>query len=360
MSVQVLQTDGALDDIQFDLAFFAMPFIDQARLKAAAEGLRQHVPEPQVDLEFQPLLADPKQFRLALPRANASSGMFEDRDRALVSLRAGIHDSVTLSMDEFKSVYDALHSGGSAMLFSGEVEVDLPGANERIPFTARITDMIGDIFDYREVADAASGEVSATLRNAIESPLRITRLGASLRRGTVEVPARLDGLSLEPTAQLLPGDEVVLRVVPTAPLAGDGPPDAVFDVDGVEVIPDPEAVWNAILDPTTRTEYARTIKVKTFPHMFEAPADRPNDQIMAVVVDFERGDTIDLSAAKLEAEARLRLPISEYVLPRKDKAEGEAVEPDYRYRLTVIRRVGRSTDQEWRQDRTSMLFPEVN
>jgi hypothetical protein len=146
---------------------------------------------------------------------------------------------------------------------------------------------------------------------------------------------------------------VVFSIVPTTPLTGDGPSDAVFDLDGVEVIPDPEALWNAILDPTTPTEYARSIQVKTFRQMFEVPTDRPNDQIMAIVVDFERGDTIDLSADKLEAEARVHMPISDYVLHRGG-------ESDYRYRLTVIRRVGRSTDQDWRQDRTGILFPEVN
>jgi hypothetical protein len=146
----------------------------------------------------------------------------------------------------------------------GEVEVDLPGANERIPFTARITDMIGEVFDYREVAETASGVVSATLRNAIESPVRISRLGTSLRRGTAEVAARLNGLSLESPAELCPGAEVAFSVVPTMPLTGDGPPDAVFNLDGLEILPDPEAVWNAILDPTTPTEYARPIQVKTF------------------------------------------------------------------------------------------------
>jgi hypothetical protein len=358
MAIRIAATDGSLEKVQVTLEFVAAPFVDRDRLDDAAKRLKRLLPDPLPHgiegPEFQPLLAETRRFRLALPRADASSGIWEDRDKALVDLRAGIHDSVTLPMAAFQSVYDALHGSGSALLFQGEVEVDLePAPNERLPFTARMNDLIGELFDYREVPDEASGGVAATLRNAIESPVRIRRLDVSLRRGASEVPARIEGTSFDPPVELRPGQELAFRVVPEAPLAGTGPVDAVFDLDGVEVLPDREAVWNAVLDPSTPAEYARTVRVKTFRQIFDAPPERPNDQVLAIVADFERGGTVDLTADKLEADAELRMPISDYVLRRVDERE-------YRYKVTVIRRAGRSADQEWRKDRTGILYPEVN
>ena len=244
--------------------------------------------------------------------------------------------------------------GRSAVLFRGEVKLD-DELNEVIPFTARMNDLVGELLDFQEVADEASGGVKATVRNAIESPIRINHLTAMLHRGEAMFPGEIRDLSTPVT--LGPGEEITLTVVPSAPIVEAGSLHAVFDLNGVEVLPDPEKVWNAILDPNLPAEYLRSITVKTFREMFNPSPDQPGNQIMAILVEFERGDTVELNADKLEAKAALRLPLSDIILRRVDQ---EADQGTYRYRVTVIRKEGRSRDEVWKTDRIGILFPEVN
>ena len=185
------------------------------------------------------------------------------------------------------------------MLFRGEIKLD-DELNEVIPFTARMNDLVGELLDVREVADAASGGVKAMVRNVIESPIRINYLTAMLHRGETIFPGEIRDLSTPVT--LGSGEEITLTVAPSAPLVEAGSLHGVFDLNGVEVLPDPEKVWNAILDPNLPAEYLRSITVKTFREMFTPSPDRPGNQIMAILVEFERGDTVELNADKLEAK----------------------------------------------------------
>ena len=127
----------------------------------------------------------------------------------------------------------------------------------------------------------------------------------------------------------------------------------LFDFDQVFVQPDAEAVWAAVVDQTRLPEFTRTIKVKTIKQTFESRPDQPSDPVVAVVVDFERGDTVELKAEKLEADAKVRLSLVDYILRRLDTGQ-------YRYAVTVIRASGQSRDSEWRTDRTGILFPQIN
>ena len=74
--------------------------------------------------------------------------------------------------------------------------------------------------------------------------------------------------------------------------------------------------------------------------------------MFAVVVDFERGDTVELNADKLEADAKVRLSLADYVIRRLGTGE-------YRYTVTVIRASGQSKDSEWQTDRIGILFPPI-
>jgi hypothetical protein len=357
MSVRFTTTDGTIENMQVAFEYVAVPFVDPHRLKAATEALKHHVTEPLPPgvqgPVLAPLLTNTSRFRVALPRADASSGPFQDRANASVDLQSGIRDTLTLSMGDFQAIFDAMF-GGSAVLFRGEVKLD-EALNEVIPFTARMNDLVGEILDFREITDAASGGVAVTARNVIESPIRINHLSAMLHRGEAMFPGEIRGLSTPVT--LGPGEEITLTVAPSAPMVEAGSLHATFDLNGVEVLPDPEKVWNAILDPNLPAEYLRSITVKTFKDMFNASPDRPGDQIMAILVEFERGDTVELNADKLESKATLRLPVSDIILRRVDQ---EADQGTYRYRVTVIRKEGRSRDETWKTDRIGILFPEVN
>ncbi|MGA7880210.1 MAG: hypothetical protein WCD63_04990, partial [Terrimicrobiaceae bacterium] len=59
------------------------------------------------------------------------------------------------------------------------------------------------------------------------------------------------------------------------------------------------------------------------------------------------------NAERLEADAKVRLSLVDYILRRLDTGQ-------YRYAVTVIRASGQSRDSEWRTDRTGILFPQIN
>jgi hypothetical protein len=140
-----------------------------------------------------------------------------------------------------------------------------------------------------------------------------------------------------------------LLLVPSSPLPGAGALHAVFDLTGIKVQPDKDAVWNAVLDDALAV-YPRLITVKTFKQKFDPPPDNADNQIMAVVVDFEGGVSIELTADKLE-ERDVPLPasIGDYVLRKPDQGQ-------YRYKVRVIRLSGETRDTEWRTDITTTLY----
>lgn len=121
----------------------------------------------------------------------------------------------------------------------------------------------------------------------------------------------------------------------------------------IRLIGDPEELWQTVLDPNQRADYTKTIQVKAFRTLFDPPLDRPQDQIQALLVDFERGDTVELNADQLNASVELRLPIQALVLRHEDSGS-------YRYKVQVIRRGGKSSvDTEWRQTSFETLYPDV-
>ncbi|CAN5769004.1 hypothetical protein BH18ACI4_BH18ACI4_29210 [soil metagenome] len=398
MSVGFEATDGAIDHVQVALGYIAIPFVDPDRLQAATGELKNFITAPLPpgvnSLDFEPLLTSPDKtkLRLAIPRADTALGPFDERKQAMVDLRSGIHDSLSLTMPQFQAVFDAIF-GGSAILLSGNVEVNLGGdQGEAIPFAARMNDLAGQIFDYKEEAariedlkttlrdatdnpietlrgglsdlkemlrnaldnpaEALVGSVKATFRNAIESPVQINSLAAEFHREQERFPAFIHGLDFSTPIQLKPGEELSFSVIPSSRIGGDGALSVEYDLDGVQVLPDREAVWNAILDPSAPAEYVRTIKVKTFKQRFDPPSDNPANQIMAIVLDFEGDVSVELNSENLEAEADLFLPISNIVLGKVDEGQ-------YRYKVRVIRLAGETRDTEWRTDSTGILFPNV-
>ena len=348
--------DASPEAMQALVNYAAMPWTDPERLVADAEVLRERFMQAEVSEApvLEPLLIDSKSLRfvVGLPHDDPTAGPYRPRDGALVDLRSGIHDMLVLRMPHFQSVFDAMFSA-SAALFDGRVEIDLgEGSNPRsevIPFAARMNDLAGDLFDYRQIPDEASGGIRATFKNAIESPVRINRLSAILHHNDSQVPGILRGFSAP--VQLGPGEEATLVVAPATPIPGADPLQAIFDLGDVEVLADREKIWEAILDPAT-SEYWRMIRVKTFPEMFDAPAGRPKEQILEIDVELKRGTgrgtTVALTANQPEAEVGLPSPISDYILRREDVGE-------YSYRFTVIRQAG-PKEGEWKTNNDDNLW----
>ncbi len=340
MSVQIDAADETAENTKVTLDYVAAPFVDAERLADASVKLRVHLPrELPADVTepvFFPLLTDSDKvkFSVSLPRGGR---FMEPRESALINLRTGLVDSLReLPLAEFQAIFDAMaDTTGAAVLFRGEVELDLgQGVNkdEKINFIARLNDAIGELFDYQKFVNEASGEVRATLRNAIESPLRINSLKAKLRRGDAEVAANV--LDISTPVELRPDEFVEVRILPLAPLQGTGTVDAVFDLSDVEVLPDLSAIWN-IFVAGQKPEYTKPITVKAAASIFAALADNPDNQILEIDVQFKNGTTVTLSPQAVEANASVWFPLGDLVV---SKAKSEAMSDEYEFRPTFVRR----------------------
>src|SRR5439155_363201 len=110
-------------------------------------------------------------------------------------------------------------------------------------------------------------------------------------------------------------------------------PQVLFDFSGVKVLPDPEAIWNAILDRSA-VSYFDLYTVKTVPGVFNQVPDHPDDQIVALLVDFEGGGTAELNATTLAAAVRVDFPIDDVILRRPVTTSGR--DPTSRSTTTII------------------------
>jgi hypothetical protein len=356
ISVRFAATEASLEKVQVAMDYIALPFVDADRLEAAAGTLKTTVTgpvPPDVNaVSYEPLLnpAEKTHLRVAVPRGDASSA-FDERKDALVDLRSGIHDSISLLMPQFQAVYEAMF-GSANILLSGTVEMDLGGAQESIPFAARMNDLAGQVFDYSETWSKEEG-LKATFKNAIESPVQINSLSAILARNLERFPATIQGLDFTQPIRVDPKAEISFKVVPTSPIAGEGALTAKYDLSGVEVLPDKEAIWNLVLDPSTPGVFIRPIKVKTHKQRFDPPPQQPDNQIMSLVIDFEDGNSVELNADNLEEDVGLRMPVGDFILRKTDARQ-------YRYKVRVIRLSGTTGDQNWKTDDTGILFPTVS
>jgi hypothetical protein len=129
---------------------------------------------------------------------------------------------------------------------------------------------------------------------------------------------------------------------------------AVFDLSGVHSVPDKEAIWNAILDPSTSDAYLTSVTVKTPASTFAVPNNDPGRQVVSLVVDFDSGVSAELKADKLEAKVDIPHPAVNFVLRKTDTGE-------YRYKRTLVRANGeQARDNDWRPpETTTVLFPAV-
>ncbi len=350
LSVRFDSEDGSREKMQATCTYCAVPVVSRKRLISTLPALRAHVHadilEAAGGVELEPLLPDPSkiEFRLAYPGSDSHAGPFAARPGAAVDLRAGIVDSLTVSLDEFRALYDAMFSAGQ-LLFTGSVRFDLGGRGEEVPVRLRFTDTAEPLASWSTAAGA--DHLGIDLTNEIESPLQVHAMAAVLHDDAdlVVEPA-------EPGTGAYP--------VTVAPAAA-----ARFDIAGaqaltledldlsqVEALPDKEALYDLVLDPSTTASFLRAIKVKTFAPMFTAPAGKPEDQVMSIVVDFEDGTTVELTSDHLEASVNVPVPLAGFVL-------GMEGQQTYRYKVTIVRLSGATGDADWQTGESGMLFPSI-
>jgi hypothetical protein len=350
MSVHVTPPAALDGDAIVTFTYVAVPWVDADRLAAAAAELSRKVPQlAGAPPELQPLSTSAVRYILNRPQAIGAA----QEERPLASagvLRSVLCDTLTMPDRDFQPIFDALMGQGTA-LFHGKLVVELGGLPaEEIPFVARLDDMAGGaMLDY--AAAETPGGLQVTLTNAIESPLRIDDLAATLGRGGgPQHPAVTQGLSL-PVARLEPGQPIAFSVTREGGVPGEGALVARFDTDAVRAIPDPEAILGRILDDS-QLEYYRMVTVVAAEGHFAAPPDRPDDQIVEILVDFEEGDFARLSAGAREARARVNHPFADVILRKP-------ITSQYTYRVTLLYKNGRQTTSSPRQRSEELFFVEV-
>jgi hypothetical protein len=341
LSAAFTSADGSREQLRVTVTYCAVPIVSRERLTAALPTLATMVP-PEVlataPIELEPLLpaADGMTVKLAYPGADTSGGPFAARPGAVVDLRAGVVDAVSsLTVEEFRGALDAICSEGQ-LLFTGSVGFQLGNIGEEIPFHVRLSDTAEPLVNWSQSVDGDTTDI--VVKNPIESRLRLERLSAVTADALVPLQAAGVAMPLE----LPPMASAHFRL----PRSAGTPLD--LELSGVRALPDRETIFDLILDPSTRATYLREITVKTFAAMFAAPADAQK-QVMAVVVLFDDGSAVELSATRLEAKVNVPVPIANFVL------EKDLVRP-YRYKVTTVRLSGATTDPEWRTDDSPILF----
>jgi hypothetical protein len=325
-----------------NLSYFAMPYTDATRLSSAVEKLKQNpsflaasLPQGIDRPLLQPLQVDPvkTEFFLGVPGQESSSGPFQDRSKnALINIITGITDQLTLTMEGFQEVFDSIFEGPALML-QGKVEANVyKDQTETIPFIARMNDLSGNILDYKEEQDNASGGVKATLINAIESPVKINNIGAQIKRDSATSRGEIRGLSLP--VQLKPGESIQFIVAPLDQLAGTGPSHATFDPLSLEVLPDKAAILDKIVGSYVSPK-PREITVKTL--IFKDP--KASEDLLEFIVEFKSGNQIELTPDKDTVKTTLKLSPDDL----RNLILGNPGQSSYTYHITAVGKDGHLT-----------------
>jgi hypothetical protein len=345
-----------LDDMRVQLDYFAVPHIDPERLEHAARELPALLDgdplKPGQTPAFKSLSPprDQLKLRIGLPgsQPGPSSGL---REGAQVELSTVASERLTLSLLDFQALWASLFSS-TPVLFQGSIEVTLSDGVEQIPFVGRMDDLEGPTVETAERL-LTGGEVDVTLTNTCESPVTLHGIEAFVVGPDGPVACTLTGIDPTAPLPLASGAAVDLHLVPVSPVPVVT--DALVRFDTVDVEPDKEAVYQAILDTSVPLDFLRTITVRG-KHLFDAA--KPEDPLIAVLVEFECGSTAELTPSAPDGQGLVRLPLRDYVLGSMSTAD--VANASYRYRMTLVHGAsGQQRSRDWDEATTEILYPVV-
>ncbi|WP_325271910.1 hypothetical protein [Nocardioides sp.] len=336
MSVRFDSADGTVDQTAATVVLAAAAWVNPRRLADAAGRIAAKASpgSPGATVELQPLIADSERLtlRMALPGEAA-----QEMPGAVIDLRTVLRVGFELPLGRFQRMFDALQGGGAAMV-GGEVEVRLDHPDrpaEKVPFLARFDDLAGTAVELELGQRTGDDGFDAVLTNVAESPVRVDAVRASVA-GT---PVAVEGAPAADAAPLAPSESLTLRLA-----AGERPE---IEAD-LTVIPDAEAIWDAVCDETT-SFLQREVSVRTPSAMFNA-----DHGILAIVVEIgPPGGGLTATVAleppdHLEVKATVPLPFGDVVMRREDAGT-------YRYRVIAVR-ADRQTVSDWKTATSAVLF----
>jgi len=306
------------------IAYLAVAVTDPLRLLDSKERLRSILGTDGGEPAFEPIRPQALAFKLGLPRPQSTAVTFVVQPDALLSM-SSLRHSTELPIDSFQAVFEALFTQ-SSLIFQGQIEVTLGDeVVPPIPFQARISDLAGDPVICTMTPNG--GSLAVTLRNVIESGVRIHDLAVTLLDGATRLPAVVDGLALP--ADVAAAQQIAFSVRPASGTIPAGAA-AEFDFRQVEVLPDRPAVFDAVVDTSIAPEYLRNIRVRTVREVFQGE----DPKVTLIRVNLQRAESavvsVDLTEDHLEDVARLPAPLRDYILGRADRGE-------FQYHVVVIR-----------------------
>ncbi|ACQ78619.1 hypothetical protein Bcav_0355 [Beutenbergia cavernae DSM 12333] len=323
------------------------PVTELSRLAAAAEALAANVPERdgvRPAVELRPLRASAT-LTLGLPEGTDDA----DAQGESVDVVNGFLFAESFPFAEFQDVYAALAAVGDvSTVLRGTVSVATGlAAEDLIPVDLRFATTVGDVLASAVTVDA-EGTADVALRNASESPVRISSLTASVSRGTAVVAGEIAGLHLP--VELAPDGEISCTVTPSAQLGGEGDIEVGFDTSGVEALPDPAAILALTLDRRIAQSVNREVTVLTTAAKLAADTARP---VETVIVELDGGPApVVVDAATPSAKGKVPVPLVDVLLGRDGGGE-------FRYRQTLVTASGETVeDADWRTtDRSLLVVP---
>jgi hypothetical protein len=345
MTINVTSPDGSLEKTMGSLSYVAVPGTDAARLESARKRLQAYVPEGGGEAGLELLPATKLSFKLGLPRPGGTAVSFTEQKDALVTMTKLRH-SIELPIEALQAVFEGIFSS-SSLVFQGQIDVTLSDrdAIPPIPFEARMNDLAGDPLECS--LRRQESRMEASLRNIIESPVRIRQMKVTLRSGNRVTSAKMEGLVLP--LDLAAGQRVAHVLIPDTPFEPTEETEAHFDLREVEVLPDREAIWDAVLETTVQPEYVRKVSVRTVVELFRGPEPR----ISLIRVNLQRGGgaivSVDLTEQQLEAGASLRAPLRDYVLGKADPGV-------FQYQVLTVRGGMRPPASAWKEATTNLII----
>lgn len=350
MVVRIASPDGKLETATVSVDYVMEPSVDAERLAAALEALQGEVPSAtgaEREIVLRPLQA---RARLKLWLPGPGGAVLHEMDDLDIDLANGFLHSLTLPTDGFQEAYAAAHSQDATTLFTGQVLVDTGlSSSDQIPCGIRFADTEGEVLDV--VEDADGDVVRLRIRNAIESPVRISAFPVTLHREGEEVEGQLVEGQMDFPVELAPGEEIAVGFGPVGALPGTGPADAIFETDAVETLPDPDNILPAISDTTVPAHYVREVEIMTMPELLGEASDA--ESVLLINVEFRGGGDARVTRDAPNANAQVSLPLADLLL-------GRDVEGRYAFKQQIVRRNGaRHEDTEWREADFGLLVVPV-
>lgn len=297
------------------LAYRVLPYIDPLLLDLA----QQQVPD--VQAHFNALAPQTTHLSLRVPE-DETGGALTDVPRPEVEVRfdQGIVDEIELSRTEFERIFSFFQAPAGVGI-DGSVEASLIGdLTARVPVRLSLKQNTGSVFGHTYLGQV-NGMHRVRLVNRIESPVTIGALyRVALGGGVFAFPQAAPGQVVQPGWQL----DLDYRVEPANAAVADIPPSLSVTINA-----DPGRLWPQLFINQGYTSETFPVHLMIESDFFGVVPPGGSDPLTGVQIEFDEGTSATLTAARLQADVNLRIPL----LPR---LMGDAQAKKYRYRVTNL------------------------